>query len=66
MPKSKCPTKWKIAHASKAEAEKHAASLRAKPGGRPQHAYACPEGHWHVGSGKVRRHAQALKRRNRR
>jgi GH24 family phage-related lysozyme (muramidase) len=65
MPKSKCPTKWKVAHATKAEAQAHAAQLRRKPGGKAQHAYHCPEGHWHVGSGAVRRHAVNLKRKRR-
>lgn len=61
MPKSKCPTKWKVAHPTKAAAQAHAAALRAKPGGKRQHAYECPEGHWHVGSSGVRNHAQAMK-----
>lgn len=55
MPRSKCPTKWKIAHPDKASAERHAAELRRK-GARGQEAYQCPEGHWHVGNGRVKRH----------
>jgi hypothetical protein len=58
MPKSKCPTKWKQAHPTKAEAEKHAAALRRKnTGAKAQAAYLCPSGeHWHVGNGRVWRH----------
>lgn len=57
MPKSKCPTKWKRVYDTKAEAEQHAAALRRKnTGARGQAAYQCPEGHWHVGNGKVWRH----------
>jgi len=63
MPRSKCPTKWKVAHATKAEAQQHARELRAK-GARGQEAYQCPEGHWHVGNGFVkRRHPGKKKRR---
>lgn len=65
MPKSKCPTKWKLVHPNKAEAEAEAKRLRSK-GARRQGAYQCPEGHWHVGNGSVKRHAAALKRRGRR
>lgn len=64
MPKSKCPTKWKRVYADKAEAAEVAARLRRNnSGARAQEAYQCAEGHWHVGNGKVRRHAQAVKRR---
>lgn len=66
MPKSKCPTKWKMAHPTKAGATAHAKALNRKPGGARQHAYPCPEGHWHVGSSGVKRHADNLKRRKRR
>lgn len=60
MPKSKCPTKWKVVHPTKAAAQAHAKDLRRK-GARSQEAYQCPEGHWHVGSGKVKRHARSMK-----
>lgn len=66
MPKSKCPTKWKIAWATKAEAEKHAADLRRKnSGARSQAAYQCPEGHWHVGNARVYRHQHGKRRKRR-
>lgn len=54
MPRSKCRWKWKIAHPTKAEAEKHAAELRRK-GARGMGAYPCPAGHWHVGNNQVKR-----------
>lgn len=65
MPKSKCPTKWKLVHPNKEAATAEAKRLRAR-GARGQEAYQCPEGHWHVGNPRVKRHAAALKRRGRR
>lgn len=65
MPKSKCPTKWKKDWGTQQAAATVAKRLRAQ-GARNQAAYQCPEGHWHVGSNTVKRHAQAMKGKSRR
>lgn len=63
MAKSKCATKWKRAHATKADAEAQLNSMRANGRGHGQHVYQCPEGHWHVGNGHVFNHSSRLKAR---
>lgn len=65
MPKSKCPTKWKRDWETRAKAQEVAKRLRSQ-GARGQEAYQCPEGHWHVGNGGVKRHAAAMRRKRRR
>lgn len=53
MTRRRCRTPWKVAHPSKAAAEKHAGGLYAKEGKaalvRP---YLCECGSWHVGGRK--------------
>jgi GH24 family phage-related lysozyme (muramidase) len=65
MPKSKCLWKWKRAYDTKAKASQAAAELRAKGRqNRGMEAYPCPQGHWHVGNGRVKkRHPGKPKRR---
>lgn len=67
MSRRKCPTKWKVAHATRAEAEKHLGGLRAKGKGRGEHVYQCPNGeHWHVGSAVVHGRSNRSRREARR
>lgn len=52
-PVRRCPTPAKKAHATKAEAEKHAGALYRREGRAALvHAYQCPCGAWHVGGRK--------------